>query len=127
MSTLYLVFQVINNSKVFGVVMRNDGSALVPFSDLFLKVAVLLLQGADLFQIDGQAVIQVLHGGFLVGPNMEVQAIGQAKTPSRTKGQTLARRDAGAMATCSSVNTHGPVAEGSGTHVECGMELQIGH
>lgn len=78
----YLVLQVINDGKVAGVVVADDGSALVPLSDLLVKAVILLLQGAHLLQVGGQTVIEVLHGGLLIGPDMEVQAVSQVEALS---------------------------------------------
>ena len=78
-SSSYLVLQVINDGKVAGVVMGDDSPALVPLSDLLIQAVVLLLQGAHLLQVGGQTVIQVLHGGLLVGSNVKVQAVSQVE------------------------------------------------
>ena len=61
------------------VVVADDSPLLVPLSDLPLQAFVLLLQGAHLLQVGGQTVVQVLHGGLLVGTDVEVQAIGEVE------------------------------------------------
>ena len=79
----HLVLQVFDGGQVVGVVMADHGLVHVPLSDLLFQLVVLLLQGAHLLQVGGQAVIEVLHGGHLVGPHVEVQAIRQAEAPGR--------------------------------------------
>lgn len=43
------------------------GLALQELPDLQLQVSISLLQGAHLLQVGSQTVVEVLHGGLLVG------------------------------------------------------------
>lgn len=95
------------------MVMGDHSSALVPLSDLLVQAFVLLLQGAHLLQVGGQPIIQILHGGLLVGPDVEVQAVSQVEASRHGCIARLGCGDAGATTTCSTVNTHGPLAIGS--------------
>lgn len=112
----YLVLQIFDDGEVACVVGADDRFALVIMSDLHLQVVVLLLQGAHLLQVGGQAVVQVLHGGLLVGPDVEVHAGGHVEASGGGQGGVsvalLGRGDTSATAACSSVDTRGPLAVG---------------
>lgn len=90
--------------------MGGDHSALVPVSDLLVQAVIFLLQVANFLQVGGQTVVQVLHGGLLIGADVEVQAVGQVEASG---GRCVGCGDAGAAAACSAVDTHGLMAVGS--------------
>lgn len=126
----YPVLELLDDDKVFGVVVGDDSSGLVPISDLLVQAVVLLLQGAHLLQVGGQTVVQVLHCALLVGTDMEVQAVSQVEASSGRSIAHLGRGDAGATTTCSAVDTHGLLAVGSAAqrHVGgfgYGVDLQL--
>lgn len=93
--------------------MRRDDPALVPFPDLLVQAVVLLLQVSHLLQVGGQAVVQVLHGGLLVGADVEIKAVGKVEASGCCQVARLAGRDAGPVAAGSAVDAHGLVAVGS--------------
>lgn len=66
------------------------GPGLQEHADLMLQISVGLLQGADLVQVGGQTIVQVLHGGFLVF--VQVDSVGQA---GATTSLTASREGAG--------------------------------
>lgn len=67
----YLVFKVINYREISAIVMikttaRAGPKFLIPALDLLLQVSVGLLQSTHVVQVGCQAVIEVLHGHFLI-------------------------------------------------------------
>lgn len=60
----YLLLQVCDVFLILGIIFLTARiSLLVPFQDAAFQLHVGLLQGANLLQVGGQAVVEILHGG----------------------------------------------------------------
>lgn len=74
----YLLAQVGDDGQVLAVVPDGGGLLLVPLADLKLQLGIGGLQRAHLYQVGGQAVIEVLHGPFLAACDAETAAAASA-------------------------------------------------
>lgn len=124
----YLVLQVFDRDQVAGVVVAHHRALREPIADLALQLVVLLLQRAHALKVGGQAVVEVLQRGLLVGAHVQVQAVGTRQAVGQVEAATTTATatgravevaaggggDAGAATTGSPVHAEGPGAVGSG-------------
>lgn len=82
----HLFAQIIDDQLVLAVIPDSWGLFLVPVADLLLQFCVGGLQRAHLVQVGRQAVVQVLHGDFLLARE-DGTAARAASTARRVPGQ----------------------------------------